>query len=42
MPLDAVSTTLAGDAEVKGAGFVEDQASEQESLHRDLCQGFLV
>lgn len=36
MPLDAVSTTLAGAAEMEGAGFVEEQVSDQESPRKDL------
>lgn len=40
VPLDAVSAALAGAAEVQGAGFVEEQASDRESSQRDVCQGF--
>lgn len=40
IPLDAISATLAGAAEMQGAGFVEEQASDRQSPHRDLCQGF--
>lgn len=40
MPLDAVTAAPAGAAEMQGACFVEEQASDRKSPHRNLCQGF--